>query len=143
MYRLPPEIDGPYRSAIEENHPASGPNQEVESTTQLTGNISHNGIQSDADPARESAGNQRDQGSQGQHFLFTVPTIPAPQDVDCHIELQTIQIQGGKCTQLGGDRRRPYICQSGPHIVFEPRCRQIVENRRQRSRQQLPVEGAD
>ena len=40
-----------------------------------------------------------------------------------------IHLQGGVCTQLGGEHSRPYICQSGQHIGFEPTCGPILQQR--------------
>ncbi|XP_052791155.1 uncharacterized protein LOC128225149 [Mya arenaria] len=65
------------------------------------------------------------------------PTLPAPENVDCYIDVQITRRQGGRCVQLGGENSRPYICQSGPHIDFAPRCRHVVLRRQQQQQQLL------
>lgn len=54
-----------------------------------------------------------------------IPNTPAPNEVECFVEVVTVRRQGGRCTRLGGVSR-PYICQSGPHFEFFPACKETL-----------------
>ncbi|XP_048760640.2 uncharacterized protein LOC125669854, partial [Ostrea edulis] len=45
---------------------------------------------------------------------FNLPTTPAPEDVDCHMEVETTTLVGGRCVNIGRSPLR--ACQSGPYL---------------------------
>lgn len=64
-----------------------------------------------------------------EHLLPLIPTLPAPADVECFVEVTTVERQGGRCIRTGGRFNRPYFCQSGRHLFLDNSCEEILNNR--------------
>ncbi|KAL8590476.1 hypothetical protein ACOMHN_011689 [Nucella lapillus] len=63
-------------------------------------------------------------------YMHFTPTPPAPQNINCYVEIPIVQRQGGQCVQLGMGQRssyRPWACQAGFHLEVSPHCQTIME----------------
>ncbi|GFR71702.1 hypothetical protein ElyMa_003820100 [Elysia marginata] len=54
----------------------------------------------------------------GDLSLYT-PTTPRPEDVNCHVEVPTTTLVGGRCISLGGASS---VCQAGAYLAFTAEC---------------------
>ncbi|XP_052815791.1 uncharacterized protein LOC128242606 [Mya arenaria] len=63
----------------------------------------------------EGAGNETD-------WSAFVPATPAPEEIDCHVEVEVVHRIGGRCVRLGGVRQMS-VCQSGMYLdVHNTEC---------------------
>ncbi|XP_061175159.1 uncharacterized protein LOC133184216 [Saccostrea echinata] len=50
-----------------------------------------------------------------------IPSTPAPEDVNCYMEVETTKVVGGRCVNMGRSPIR--ACQSGIHSeIYHPDC---------------------
>lgn len=60
---------------------------------------------------------------------YFVPEAPSAEDVDCNIEVEVLQVIGGRCVRLGGAGRMA-VCQSGMYLdVHNEECEHILASR--------------
>ncbi|XP_076459493.1 uncharacterized protein LOC143292793 [Babylonia areolata] len=68
-------------------------------------------------------------------YMHYTPSTPAPQNINCYVEVPTIVRRGGQCVQLGvrgggarGRRsRRPWACQAGINLEISSYCQRVMQ----------------
>ncbi|GFN98419.1 hypothetical protein PoB_002492500 [Plakobranchus ocellatus] len=60
----------------------------------------------------------------GDLSQYTPPT-PRPQDVNCHVEIPTTTLVGGRCVNLGSDSSTNMVCQAGAYLAFNADCHNV------------------
>nr|XP_022313136.1 uncharacterized protein LOC111118115 [Crassostrea virginica] len=60
-----------------------------------------------------------------------IPSTPAPEEVNCYMEVETTKIVGGRCVNMGRSPIR--ACQSGIHSeIYHPDCMGATQTRSKR-----------
>ncbi|KAK7501341.1 hypothetical protein BaRGS_00007466 [Batillaria attramentaria] len=61
-------------------------------------------------------------------LLRYTPSTPAPENINCYVEVPTTTRVGGRCIQFGrrGSRFRPWACEAGAYLDFySTRCQRF------------------
>ncbi|RUS69795.1 hypothetical protein EGW08_022441 [Elysia chlorotica] len=65
----------------------------------------------------------------GDLSMYTPPT-PRPEDVNCHVEVPTTTMVGGRCVDMGS---QAYVCQAGAYLAFTTECQNASSTRHRRA----------
>ncbi|PVD38695.1 hypothetical protein C0Q70_01315 [Pomacea canaliculata] len=66
-------------------------------------------------------------GTSTEIGIVYTPSTPAPENINCFVEVPTTTRVGGRCIQLGSIRGRssrnsPWACQAGVHLAITQEC---------------------